>query len=269
MMNRLTLGVKNKFPLIDLAKYGTLARKSIHPDLLIGNYPIGQNQFKEGDILDANAVWNLIVCNNDALGVTQMNDHLKAVERGLRETEEAVQDSLEQVQQNTRNIENLTEDSQDHSDRIQNLEESVSNINESIEDIQESIATTNQAIEDANQAIVNTNQAIADTNSAIESLQQEQTATNNAIREVEQSVGNIGKYKHVFMTQAKYDALQSYERNTIYFIWDGEDDEDENESGFPETFPITFGGTQKFPLIFPITFGDTPKFPLTFPVELT
>ena len=53
--------IKDKHSLIDLAKYGTLARKKVHPDLLIGNYPIGLNWFKEGDILDANAVHNLII----------------------------------------------------------------------------------------------------------------------------------------------------------------------------------------------------------------
>lgn len=55
------LGIKNKHALIDLAKHGTLARKHIHPDLLIGDYPIGKNVFREGDILDANGVLNLIL----------------------------------------------------------------------------------------------------------------------------------------------------------------------------------------------------------------
>ena len=57
------LGIKNKHALIDLARHGTLARKHIHPDLLIGNYPVGKNVFREGDILDANGVLNLILTN--------------------------------------------------------------------------------------------------------------------------------------------------------------------------------------------------------------
>ena len=208
MRSRLSLGIKNKFPLIDLARYGTLARKNIHPDLLIGNYPIGHNQFKEGDILDANAVWDLILCNNDALGVTQMNDRLKAAERGLRETNEAVDDALDQQRENTRNIESLTESSQDHTDRITSLEEGGA-------------------------------------------------AASEAIDALEEAVDNLSKYKHVFMTQDRYDALTEYDANTIYFIWDGDDEPEPIDDGkwhFPGTFPIVL---------------DPGGFPYEFPIRLT
>lgn len=51
--------VKEKHNLIDLAKYGTESRKSIHSDVLIGTHP-DKPLFKEGDILDGNATLNLI-----------------------------------------------------------------------------------------------------------------------------------------------------------------------------------------------------------------
>lgn len=52
--------LKDKHSLVDLATYGTEARKSVHSDVLIGDYPRECPVFKEGDILDANATLNLI-----------------------------------------------------------------------------------------------------------------------------------------------------------------------------------------------------------------
>ena len=48
-----------------------------------------------------------------------------------------------------------------------------------------------------------------------------------------------GDKKHVFLTQAQYDDLGEYERNTIYFIV---------ESAIDEATDYQFGG--RFPLIF-------------------
>ena len=96
-MNNVILGIKDKYPLIDFAKYGTKARLRMHPDLLIGSHPICKQLFKEGDVLDANAVYNLILANNDALGVTTFNRRLEDVEGGLVDTQEAVRDNREAI----------------------------------------------------------------------------------------------------------------------------------------------------------------------------
>ena len=53
------LRIKDKHSLVDLATYGTRARKKIHSEILIGDKAC-QSAFKEGDILDANATFNLI-----------------------------------------------------------------------------------------------------------------------------------------------------------------------------------------------------------------
>lgn len=53
------LRIKDKHSLVDLATYGTRARKRIHSDVLIGTEQ-DPKMFKEGDILDANATFNLI-----------------------------------------------------------------------------------------------------------------------------------------------------------------------------------------------------------------
>ena len=52
--------LKDKRALIDFARHGTKARKASHPNVLIGDYCAECFHFKEGDILDANAVINLI-----------------------------------------------------------------------------------------------------------------------------------------------------------------------------------------------------------------
>lgn len=53
------LRIKDKHSLVDLATYGTKARKKVHSEVLIGEKTC-QPAFKEGDILDANATFNLI-----------------------------------------------------------------------------------------------------------------------------------------------------------------------------------------------------------------
>lgn len=57
------LGIKKKQALKDLAQFGTSARRDMHPNVLIGNYPPSHPVFKEGDILDANATLNLVLQN--------------------------------------------------------------------------------------------------------------------------------------------------------------------------------------------------------------
>ena len=62
-MKDIKLGIKDRHPLVDLVTHGSSSRRSMRPEVLIGNYPPGHSFFKEGDILDANAVWNLILNN--------------------------------------------------------------------------------------------------------------------------------------------------------------------------------------------------------------
>lgn len=59
-MNDFKPCIKDKYALIDFAKHGTAARKYMHPDVLIGNH-VDYPSFKEGDILDANATFDLVM----------------------------------------------------------------------------------------------------------------------------------------------------------------------------------------------------------------
>ena len=91
--------IKDKHPLIDLARYGTKSRKSVHPDLLIGThppYPI----FKEGDILDGNATFNLIQCACDQHGI-----HEDLFEK-IDDTEKKLEKEINTISQSVSEIEN-------------------------------------------------------------------------------------------------------------------------------------------------------------------
>lgn len=54
----MNLDLKNRLELIDLATYGSQARKEIHPKVLVS--AANSQLFEEGDILDANAVYELL-----------------------------------------------------------------------------------------------------------------------------------------------------------------------------------------------------------------
>lgn len=60
-MNNFKIGIKDRYPLIDFAQYGSRARRNMRPNVLIGDY-CALPLFKDGDILDANAIFNLIKC---------------------------------------------------------------------------------------------------------------------------------------------------------------------------------------------------------------
>lgn len=76
-MNDFKIGIKDRHPLIDFAYYGSKARRHAHPDVLIGEhspYPL----FREGDILDANAIFNLIKCTRwkEWQSVEKIDEHI-------------------------------------------------------------------------------------------------------------------------------------------------------------------------------------------------
>lgn len=86
--------IKDKYALVDLARFGTKARKHIHPDVLIGAHCIPA-LFKEGDLLDANATLNLIQTAYD------QDKIYKILSSRIAEFEEDVQD-INQDLQNTK-----------------------------------------------------------------------------------------------------------------------------------------------------------------------
>lgn len=82
--------IKERHSLVDLATYGTKSRKKIHSEVLIGNHPYNPI-FKEGDILDANATFNLIQDTYDQEKVNKiLHDFMQEEEDHLDELEKRV-----------------------------------------------------------------------------------------------------------------------------------------------------------------------------------
>lgn len=90
-------------------------------------------------------------------------------------------------------------------------------------------------------------------------------------QEVNTAIQNIKpEINHVFLTQAQYDALQTYEKNTLYLIVEDIEEPEEVGTRFGDKFPIRFSeeiqvGTRfgdTLPIRFTWVFGG--EFPITF-----
>lgn len=110
--------IKEKHSLVDLARYGTRSRKNIHPDVLIGLHPYPPI-FKEGDILDANAILNIL--NNTKVG-KGFEDLSNQIKRNKEQTENLVKTVLDREE----NLENVVEELEQKHDRdIQDVKQYV------------------------------------------------------------------------------------------------------------------------------------------------
>ena len=80
--------IKEKFALTDLSRFGTRARKSVHPDVLIGDHPPFP-MFREGDILDANGTLNLIgyMCDREG-AYKELLQRLDSIDERIEEIED-------------------------------------------------------------------------------------------------------------------------------------------------------------------------------------
>jgi hypothetical protein len=101
------LRFKDKHPLLDLVKYGTRARKLMRPEVLIGDHDPNCAMFKDGDILDANAVLNLILnyagcCGNSGQGseeIENIKDQLSTIDAKIIDGDRSVQDAVDELKQ--------------------------------------------------------------------------------------------------------------------------------------------------------------------------
>lgn len=105
---------------------------------------------------------------------------------------------------------------------------------------------TQSALQDLSISISNyinrTNTKLEEVTDLVNTETNRATAAEQALAErithVEENPGTPkDSIKHIFMTQAEYDALESYERDTLYFILE----HIESHSHFGDTFPLILG----------------------------
>ena len=97
--------IKEKHSLVDLARYGTRSRKNIHPDVLIGLHPCPP-VYKEGDILDANAILN-IINNIPATNNKKYEDLISIIKRNKEQIEKSVKEISDREEQLENTVEEL------------------------------------------------------------------------------------------------------------------------------------------------------------------
>lgn len=134
--------LKDKHALVDLARYGTEARKSIHPDVLIGEHCVKCPPFREGDILDANATVNLIGDTLDCCEVFQTFD-----EEGQRIAERL--DNLEQTQS-----ENYTELSDKVDSLTETHEQDIARLDDKTDNLAQNIINQERVVDISKQSEV-------------------------------------------------------------------------------------------------------------------
>lgn len=149
--------IKEKYSLVDLARFGTRARKHIHSDVLIGGHP-PVPMFKEGDILDGNATFNLIQCAYDQDRVykmvsqeinefeTNVNNVVENINNGYEDMSQKVDNAVEYIRQSAEDLNNR------HTSDVEqintSLEQVTNDINQCQSDLQETKAKHDQDIQE-------------------------------------------------------------------------------------------------------------------------
>ena len=157
--------IKDKHSLVDLTRYGTRARKHIHPDVLIGNYPEQHPLFREGDILDGNATFNLIQCAYDQDRVYKMvSEEINEFETKVGETVDKINNGYEEMSTKMNNTVEYTRQSVEdlnnrHTSDVQqintSLEQVTNDINQCQSDLQETKVKHDQDIQEVYEYIEN------------------------------------------------------------------------------------------------------------------
>lgn len=122
-------------------------------------------------------------------------------------------------------IQNLDEDIQN----VQNLSGNVDTINRTVSEMEQTVNTLSGTVRELNHAVGGINETINQTVS--QSLEQIDQAIESMQEDIEEA--KLAP-KHVFLRQSQYDALESYEDNTLYFTF-----EDSEGSQFGDEFPLT------------------------------
>lgn len=279
------LRFKDKHPLLDLVKYGTRARKLMRPEVLIGDHDPNCAMFKDGDILDANAVLNLIL-NYTGCCCNCEGKEEKPVD--TTEITERIDELNTKVDENNADVlETLNSLTERHIREVAELRNSIINIEltpgpqgekgdpftyhdfteDQLEYLRGPVGDT------GSQGIPGEKGDKGDTGIGIKSITQTSSSTDNSGQntfvitlddnrtfefsiyngnanavdsytknEMDAILGNINNdpYKHSFLTAQQYDALQSYDNDTIYLIYEEDQQVVPSQWQFGDSFPVTF-----------------------------
>ena len=139
-------------------------------------------------------------------------------------------------------IQNLDQDIQN----VQNLSGNVDTINRTVSEMEQTVNALSGTVGELNQAVGGISETINQTvNQSLEQIDQTIDSIQEDIEDVKFDIDNIKEDinelkdtpKHVFLTQAQYEALLAYDDNTLYFIIESSSE----GSQFGDTFPLTFG----------------------------
>lgn len=279
------LRFKDKHPLLDLVKYGTRARKLMRPEVLIGDHDPNCAMFKDGDILDANAVLNLIL-NYTGCCCNCEGKEEKPVD--TTEITERIDELNTKVDENNADVlETLNSLTERHIREVAELRNSIINIEltpgpqgekgdpftyrdfteDQLEHLRGPVGDT------GSQGRQGEKGDKGDTGIGIKSITQTSSSTDNSGQntfvitlddnrtfefsiyngnanavdsytknEMDAILSNINNdpYKHSFLTAQQYQALQSYDNNTIYLVYEEDQQVVPSQWQFGDSFPVTF-----------------------------
>lgn len=192
--------------------------------------------------------------------ITEENEEIKQDIVLLKEEDQKIYNRITFVEEDLESVH------QEFSDLHQEIEDKHEEINQKVDSKFEEIDEDLSSIHNQLETISDINlEELRDISETIEDIHRDTKELDERIAEIE-SHGSDG-IKHKLISQREYEALESYERNTLYIIVDFDD----HASVFGDKFPfILGGGASKFGDTFPFTLGSSEAshfgddFPLIF-----
>lgn len=145
---------------------------------------------------------------------------------------------------------NIAIPSTDYSSNFQQLQEEV---NTSLDEVNTALENVDAAIGQVDSAIIKVNSSLGEVDTVLDQVNTSLNEVNGVLDEVNNTISNIpvNEVRSVIIDKDSYDALNSYDKNTIYFVVNS------NQTSnwvFDGTFPITFQESSwAFDGTFPIT----------------
>ena len=163
--------------------------------------------------------------------ITAINNSILGINNNITTVNEDI-DSLES------NITTISSDVDSLKDNVTNINSSITGINHDISGVNSSITTINNNIDSLEEDVTTINTGISGINNDIDSLENNIENIGTRVQQLEQNQPR-DSIKHVFITQSAYDALTTYEKDTLYLII--EQTSVEGSKLGEDTFPLILG----------------------------